>query len=31
MEINKLDFAMKTSCVIWNDSETIKNPLPGYD
>jgi hypothetical protein len=21
----------KTSCVIWSDSETVKNPLPGYD
>jgi hypothetical protein len=21
----------KTSCVIWSDSETVINPLPGYD
>jgi hypothetical protein len=21
----------KTSCAIWRDSETVMNPLPGYD
>jgi hypothetical protein len=28
---NKLDCAKMTSCVIWSYSETIINPLPGYD
>jgi hypothetical protein len=23
--------AKKSSCVIWGDSETATNPLPGYD
>jgi hypothetical protein len=27
----ELDCAKKTSCVSWNYSETVRNPLPGYD
>jgi hypothetical protein len=27
----ELDCAKKTSCVILSDSETVTNPLPGYD
>jgi hypothetical protein len=31
MARNELDYAKKTSCVIWSYSETVINPLPGYD
>jgi hypothetical protein len=31
MARNELDCAKKTSYVILNDSETVINPLPGYD
>jgi hypothetical protein len=27
----ELDYAKKTSYVIWSYSETVMNPLPGYD
>jgi hypothetical protein len=27
----ELGGAKKTSCVIWSYSETLVNPLPGYD
>jgi hypothetical protein len=31
MARKELGVAMKTSCVLWSDSETVINPLPGYD
>jgi hypothetical protein len=31
MARNELGGTKETSCVIWVDSETDKNPLPGYD
>jgi hypothetical protein len=31
MARNKLDYAKNTSCVILIYSETVINPLPGYD
>jgi hypothetical protein len=31
MERRELDGAKKTSRVIWSYSETMINPLPGYD
>jgi hypothetical protein len=31
MARNELGGAKKTSCVIWSDSVTAINPLPGYD
>jgi hypothetical protein len=31
MPRKELDCATKTSCVVWSDSETVINPLPGYD
>jgi hypothetical protein len=27
----ELDYKKKSSSVIWSYSETVKNPLPGYD
>jgi hypothetical protein len=31
MARKELDGVKKTSCKIWSDSETVINPLPGYD
>jgi hypothetical protein len=31
MARKELDCEKKTSCVIWNSSETVINPLPGHD
>jgi hypothetical protein len=31
MERKELDCVTKSSCVIWSYSETVINPLPGYD
>jgi hypothetical protein len=31
MARNELGVPKKTSCVILNESETVINPLPGYD
>jgi hypothetical protein len=31
MARNESDYEKKTSCVISSDSETVINPLPGYD
>jgi hypothetical protein len=28
---NELNYVKKNSCVVWSGSETVINPLPGYD
>jgi hypothetical protein len=31
MARKETEYDTKTSCVIWSYSETVTNPLPGYD